>query len=266
MSIATLEAAQVEEEVARLSGPIGVAGRGRNSPALRHDHGCMVRPYASQAARSLAPRPPVLAGAFAPVHAHPGLNEVHDRPQNREAEKAPGDGPDRKEPQPAGWTTTASRSSRGCCCCDSLVRPLGGLRVRRACLRPRPIPLKGTVTFAPLLPGPVRRGCEGVRGPGVRPQSVGPPQNAGVGGAGQAADPSPPEAVCPARSSHKLEAAAAQRSGSALKPAPMDDLGERAHCFGHLGNRPAGSQPDPPRGVGRVVLGSPCGPRPGRRE
>jgi hypothetical protein len=64
----------------------------------RHDHGCTVRSYASQAARWLAPRPPVLAGAFAPMHAHPGPNEVHDRPQTREAEKAPGDGPDRKEP------------------------------------------------------------------------------------------------------------------------------------------------------------------------
>ena len=124
----------------------------------------MVRPYASQAARSLAPRPPVLAGAFAPVHAHPGPNEVHDRPQNREAEKAPGDGPDRKEPQPAGWTTTASRSSRGCCCCDSLVRPLGGLRVRRACLRPRAHPAKRNSDFRSASPRPGQawlRGCAG---------------------------------------------------------------------------------------------------------
>jgi hypothetical protein len=56
--------------------------------------------HAEGAAR--APKASALSGAFAPVHAQPGANEVHDRPQKREGEKTPGNEPDRQEPAGRG--------------------------------------------------------------------------------------------------------------------------------------------------------------------
>ena len=109
------------------------------------------------------------------------------------------------------------------------------------------IPLKGTVTFAPLLPGPVKCGCEGVRGAWrSAAERRAPRRTPGVGGAGQAADPRLPKRsalrgaltnsgrLLRRFSSSRVALRGQGSPGSPLRPAPRPST-----CGARLGERRA---------------------------